>query len=187
MRDLLDPKWRGKIISSDPRLGDGLMTAGAVRRRVGDDALRALLVDQRPTVTRVGWDGGLAEAFARGSHAIARNLRPKPLTVVREKGLGRNVEYLDLPEVDFVPSTALLYLNGAPHPAAARLYANWILTQEGQTLLASSLPTNSARTDVPPFEFDSIGSPGNAYYDPDRETEHAHLAETERIVMRLLR
>jgi ABC-type glycerol-3-phosphate transport system substrate-binding protein len=148
--------------------------------------LRPLLVDQQPSVSLSGWDAALAEAFARGSHPVARGLRPKPLAPVRARGLGQNVKYLDLPDADFVPSTALLYLDGAPHPAAARLFANWILSPEGQTVLTGSLPTNSARTDIPPFEPDGIGAAGNAYFEPDREASYAHIAATQRFVNGLL-
>src|SRR5687768_6910543 len=35
--DLLDPKWAGKIVSSDPRRGIGLHSAAAVARSAGPD------------------------------------------------------------------------------------------------------------------------------------------------------
>jgi iron(III) transport system substrate-binding protein len=186
--DLLDPKWRGQVLSSDPRFGDALLSAASVARHHGWDVLKRLLIDQRPAmIPASGWSPGLAESFVRGSYPIARGLRPKPLFDVRARGLAANVAYLDLPDADFAPSTAMLLVDRAPHPAAARLFANWILTREGQTILAGSLPTNSARTDVATFEPDGIGGPGNTYYDPDREANQAHAAETERFVRELLR
>jgi iron(III) transport system substrate-binding protein len=186
--DLLDPKWRGKVMSSDPRTGNALTSATSVAQRHGRDVLRRLLVDQRPTMIPTdGWSPERAEAFIRSSYPIAQGLRPKPLAQARAKGIAGNVAFLDLPDADFVPSTAMLHVEGAPHPAAARLFANWILTRDGQSLLTSSLPTNSARTDVPPSEPDGIGAPTNTYYDPDREANKTHAAETARFVQDLLR
>ena len=74
-----------------------------------------------------------------------------------------------------------------PHPAAARLFANWLLTREGQTVLTSSLPANSARTDVPPHQSEGVAAPGVAYYEPDREANYPHTADTQRLVRSLLR
>jgi iron(III) transport system substrate-binding protein len=187
VRDLLDPKWRGRVLSSDPRTGDGLTAATAVAKTHGEEVLRQLLVDQRPTyIPSDGWSSARAAEFVRGPFPIARNLRPKPLAEVRAAGLAQNLRYLDLPDADFVPSVAMMYVNGAPHPAAAKLFANWILTREGQTLLTANLPTNSARTDVPPFDPDAVGAPGNTYYDPDATANEAHAAKTATFVRGLL-
>ncbi|HEU5317943.1 MAG TPA: substrate-binding domain-containing protein [Chloroflexota bacterium] len=183
--DLLDPKWRGKIVTSEPELGAGLMSAANVLRSHGEGVLKRLLVDQRPVMISAARER--VEALIRGRFAFAFALRPKALAEFREAGAARNVALLDLPDADFVPSTALLYLDRAPHPAAARLFANWILTREGQTVLAEHAPTNSARLDVPPFEPDGIATPGAAYFDPDRESSYAHLAATRRTVMEVLR
>jgi hypothetical protein len=129
---------------------------------------------------------GVTEPLARGRYPIALGVRPKALDPLRERGIGHQVRYLDLPDADFVPAGSLLHFDRAPHPAAARLFANWVLTREGQTLLAGGLQTNSARTDVPPFQRDEMGGAGGAYYEPDRESNFAHTAATQTLIRGLL-
>ena len=184
VRDLLDPKWRGQIISTDPRIGLGLMAATAVRASHGDDVLKELLVDQRPVLGPGARD--TAAKLIDGRFPIGLGLRPKALQPFRDQGLADKIKWLDLPDADFVPSTAMLYFAGAPHPATATLFANWFLGQEAQATLCRSYPTNSARLDVAPFELDCVGAPGQTYFEPDREASYASLAETQRLVRDLL-
>jgi ABC-type Fe3+ transport system substrate-binding protein len=104
-----------------------------------------------------------------------------------ERGRGSAVpqRYLNLPDVDFATSSTLLTFDRAAHPTAARLFANWVLVQEAQAVLARSLPTNSGRTDVAPGSPDEAvapGSPAGAYYKPDREVNLARAADTQRFV-----
>ena len=182
---LLDPTWRGRILSSDPRVGTALLSAASVARRAGADVLRRLLVDQRPALSREA-GRSVTEPLVRGRYPVALGVRPKALQEFRDQGLGHKVRFLDLPDADFAATLGLLHFDRAPHPAAAALFANWALTAEGQRLLASSLPTNSARSDVPGFEPDGIGTQGTSYYEPDREANFAHTAATERLVRGLL-
>jgi len=185
VKDLVDPKWAGMLISSDPRIGLGLNSAAAVARTWGTGVVRQLLIDQRPVISIGGRD--LAEALVSGRYPIALGLRPKALAGFREQGLASKVRFLDLADADFAATTSLLYFDRAPHPAAARLFANWILTREGQALLTGSLPTNSARTDVAPFEPEGIATVGKAYYEPEREANYQHTADTQKFVTDLLR
>lgn len=180
VEDLVDRKWRGKIISSDPRIGLGLVSAASVAKNWGTDVVKQLLVDQRPTFSVGGRH--LTEALVRGRHPIALGVRPKALSEFRDQGLGDKVKFLDLPDADFAATTSLMYFDRAPHPAAARLFANWILTREGQTVLTSNLPTNSARTDVAAFERDGIGTAGKTYYEPDREANYQHTADIQKFI-----
>lgn len=182
-RDLLDPKWRGTVITTDPRTGGGLISAANVAKHWGDDAVRRLLVDQRPTISA---GGGALNALVTGSHPIALGVRPRALQPFRDRGVTGHIKFLDLPDADFVSGTGLLAFNNTPHPAATRLFLNWVLTREGQTLMAQSLLTNSARTDVEIYEKDGVGQPGKPYYEPDREANYAHTAATQQFVRGLL-
>jgi iron(III) transport system substrate-binding protein len=185
VQDLLDPRWKGRILSLDPRVGSGLLSAASVARTWGADAVRQLLVDQQPTFRSWG-PTEATNALVRGEYPIALGMRPKALNPLREQGLGHQVRYLDLPDADFVATMGMLYFDRAPHPAAARLFANWILTEEAQTLLTRSLATNSARSDVEAFEPDGVGTAGLSYYEPDREANYAHTAATRQLVHDLL-
>jgi iron(III) transport system substrate-binding protein len=183
--DLLDPRWRGAILTLDPRLGTGLLSAASIARTWGTDLVRQLLVDQQPIIYSSGPDD-VTQRLARGDYPIALGVRPKALNPLRARGQGANVQYVDLPDADFVACGSMLSCDHAPHPAAAKLFANWILTREAQTLLASTLTTNSARADVPPFEPDGTATPGAAYYESDREANYEHTAATRQFVHSLL-
>lgn len=63
--------------------------------------------------------------------------------------------------------------NHQPNPNAARLFINWFLTKEAQTLLSKSVLAQSARDDVPTDFLDAVTvrKPGVKYY--RMETEEA--------------
>ena len=178
VRDLLDPRWRGRVLTSDPRIGIALNAAAAVAMHHDRDVLRRLLVDQRPMRSPGGVH--LAQELVSGRVPIVLGLRPKALEEFRDRGADR-VSFLDLPDVDFVPSTAMLAFERSSHPAAARLFANWFLTREAQEIVGRTMPVNSARLDVPVFELIDVGA-GTGYYDPDREANYGQLADVGRFV-----
>jgi hypothetical protein len=52
-RDLLNPKWRGKISTEDPTTtGAGANMAARFYTQVGEESIKALYIDQKPTPTR---------------------------------------------------------------------------------------------------------------------------------------
>jgi iron(III) transport system substrate-binding protein len=181
-RDLLDPKWRGRILSLDPHGGTALLSATSVAKAHGFDVVGRLLVDQRPVIERSGSGNAVTEALARGEYPIALGVRPKALEPLRAKGIGMNVAYLDLVDADFVATNLLFSFAKAGHSSAGALFANWMLTRDAQSVLTAGLGTNSARVDVAASEPDGIARADQSHFEPEREANDAHTEATLRFV-----
>ncbi len=151
-KDLLDPKWKGKIVIDDPRKpGPGMATFVflSLHPELGMDYIRALarqepfiLKDYRQEVNFVAQ--GRYPILLGGWNVPAEDLIKKglPIAIVNP---GQLREGSDLSAV----TGALGLYNKAPHPHAARVYINWLLSKEGQTMFAKAMNYISARVDVP--------------------------------------
>jgi iron(III) transport system substrate-binding protein len=139
--DFLDPKWKGKL-SLDTEAFEWM---GFLLTHMGEQ--RALRYFDRLTQQDV--------KFLRGRSLQLQLLAAGefPITMVSNANLildlkkaGAPIEPIRIPPVLLRPSLLLLAAN-APHPHAAMLYLDFLLSKDGQHLLASSgrLP---ARTDV---------------------------------------
>ncbi|HZS02999.1 MAG TPA: extracellular solute-binding protein [Chloroflexota bacterium] len=148
-RDLLDPKWRGKIVIQDPRGGAGLGFLATFLKVHGEQFVRDLL-SQDLVVT--GDNRQLAEWIVRGRYPIAIGLRSYDLRVFQQEGLGKNVQ--PVRTVEALPlsigSGSIQALTQAPHPNAVKVFSNWLMTQRTQQALSQATGENSRRTDVPP-------------------------------------
>jgi len=144
--DLLDPKWKGQIVINDPTIsGRGLDWFQVMDRLLGPDYMKKLL-DQEPVVTR---DRRLqVEWLARGKYAAGLALDTSVTQEFIKKGA----------QIKFVwpregvqlgaEKGGLALINKAPHPQAAKVFANWLLTREAQGLWSRDEGLQSARTDV---------------------------------------
>ena len=74
------------------------------------------------------------------------------LRMFRARGQGKEVEGVTAPEVSmWTPGAGTLgILEGSPHPNAARVYINWLLSKKGQKVWSVATGNNSRRTDVSP-------------------------------------
>lgn len=149
-KDLLKPEWKGKIIMGDPTVPSAAASwfAGMAfgMPQLGLPYLREL-AKQEPLVTR---DLRLqVEWIARGKYAIG--LAAQQDFVTEFIKTGAPLKWVS-PEDGVwlaVGSGYITLLNKPPHPNAAKLFLNWVLTRDTQTLLSKSTGNQSARLDVP--------------------------------------
>jgi len=151
-KDLLNPKFKGKIVMDDPTTagpGQATFTFFYLHPDLGPNFIRAL-AKQEPLALKdynQEMDGiakgkflvliGVSDIFAQG-----RMEAGMPIAILDPHKIK---EGSDTGCVD----GALTMFNRAPHPNAAKVYINWLLSKEGQTAYALLNGNISTRLDVP--------------------------------------
>ncbi|HLY66225.1 MAG TPA: extracellular solute-binding protein [Chloroflexota bacterium] len=181
---LWDPQWKGKIAMQDPReLSSGAGTMAAWLALRGEDRVRAFLRDQQPVVTRDRRQ--LGEWVVRGQYPIGLAVSMPVLLEFQAQGLDiSSIKPLDTEN----PLAAYLSVGGGvlgmfdhtPHPNAAKLFVNWLLSAEGQTVFSRETGYNSRRSDVPVVDQKTAIGPNTKYtIDNGRED---FLATVQKVV-----
>lgn len=159
-KDLLNPQYKGKITMDDPSVtGPG----NAVIAHLGYslwgetetvDFLRRLIRDQGMDIQRD--DRIQMESVARGKFAIA--FSPLPDIAAEFLSIGAPVKFSLVKEDNRITSAAAAL--GVPdrfaHPNATKVFINWLLTKEGQTIFSQSFGNPSSRADVPTKDFSPL-------------------------------
>lgn len=145
--DFLDPKWKGKIGLSDPRVpGSGLSVWSYLWDIKGEDYLKKL-VQQDLFVTQNLRQ--LAEALAKAKVALTLGIGVAQTEPFVKAGLP--VKSLPEPR-EGTPSSngygSLAILKNPPHPNAAKVFVNWLLSKDGQELYSRALLHGTRRLDV---------------------------------------
>jgi iron(III) transport system substrate-binding protein len=155
--DLLAPKWKGKLLGMDPRSSAPPTPILILYHRadVGPEFVRRLYKETEITLFR---------DRAQGTNWLASGKFPLCL-------LCRDIDKAakqGLPVEDIAPdqlkegasiggggSSVVVLINRAPHPNAARVFINWYLSRQGQTVWQSVMnkkeveASDSMRIDIP--------------------------------------
>ncbi len=167
-RSLLEPKWKGKILVYDPTIpgpGNALMTT--VGEIMGTNYLRELAkqepVFNRDMRTQVEW-------IARSKYAVALGFE---FTLFEQmRGQGAPLVHVVPAEGTYFGSAfgSMVVFERPGNPNATRVFTNWLLSKEGQTLFARAAKEQSRRADVPPeLVPDRLFQEGMKYVDFDTE------------------
>ena len=191
-KDLTDSKYKGKIMIADPRTeGRGYWPMTTLRANLGGDVadpiIRALLTDQEPFI---GSDARqMTEMMARGRYSIGIGAVDEQIIVdFQAQGVGKELEAIDNnDEWTYVSGTNIWLVDKAPHPNAAKLFINWLLTKEGQTIWSKELQTNSRRVDVPAGAEERQPQRGKKYVQIDAENLIPEIDKTRELITEVLK
>ncbi len=148
-KDLLDPKWKGKIASQDPRSsGSGANSAVHFYTQLGPEYVKRLYIDQKPVYSADRRQ--LSDWLARGTYPICLTCRADDLKVLIKEGY-KIQEVFEIEGLkNRVNSTPFLmtYANKAPHPNAAKVFINWTAGKEALEIYSKDYESVTLRTDV---------------------------------------
>ena len=199
---LLDPKWKGKFVLNDPLpTGSGHVTFRWIWRLMGPEKAKdyyrkihanAGVVD-RDQRRQIEW-------IAQGKYAFLLAPSDGTLAQLLERGLKLGIlpEFKDHATYITASFGSAMLINKAPHPNAATVFLNWVLTKEGQTYWSKALDHVSKRVDVatdhiPPYVipppdakfFSGEPKPGYRYWLSHSEENVTRTAEEEKILKEL--
>ncbi|HEX3243829.1 MAG TPA: extracellular solute-binding protein [Chloroflexota bacterium] len=191
-KDIVDPKFKGKIALADPRTeGRGYWPMTTLRANLGgavaDDLIRKLLTDMDPFI---GTDARqMTEAMARGRYAVGIGAVDEQIIVdFQDQGVGKELQAIDNNEEwTYVSGTNIWLVDHAPHPNAAKLFINWLLTKDGQTVWSRELQTNSRRVDVPAGAEERQPQPGKKYVQIDAESLIPEIDKTRELITEIMK
>src|SRR6266481_3768088 len=185
--DYFDPRWKGKIA------GQGMGDPSGLRQMIdsyfepdrGQEWVRTYLLDE--TGITFSDDRRILETWLTGGRfplqAVATG--SEDLITLAKKGLP--IKQIFLPkQVGLIRAggsgCCISAFANAPHPNAAKLFVNWFLSKEGQTLTHTMIPNidrSSLRNDVPFGEVlpEQRRVPGVEYGFPDADPKFAARQE----------
>jgi len=148
-KDILDPKYRGKIISHDPRSpGPGQGATSWLYNRFGLEFVKAFHLGQKVKFTRDNRQ--VVESVIRGTTPIAFGSLQSFIERFRRKGISNLAVVLPADAPGYVTGgfSVLKQAKGVPHPNAAKVFINWYISRPGQEVYESVMLATSLRTDV---------------------------------------
>jgi iron(III) transport system substrate-binding protein len=142
-QDLLQPKWRGKMnFGSDEYAWYSVVLDGMGKAK-GLDFMKALARQQ------LHIPGGSSimrlQLMLAGESAVAVAARGRRATEYKEKGAP--IDYRLLDPYPGEPN-GLALMRRAAHPHASILFIDWMLSEEGQTVLAQQIPRITLRKGI---------------------------------------
>jgi iron(III) transport system substrate-binding protein len=151
--DLAKPYWRNKLTIDNLEVsgtGYNWLTAIVANESIGWKFIEAL-GKNKPGLER--GHAGRAQKVAAGEYAGAAEMSDFHLKNIRDAAAAVPLRGVWPREgVPSEPWTAAI-LTRAPHPNAARLFLDFLLSREGQALYVETMGWTSARADVPPPGF----------------------------------
>jgi ABC-type Fe3+ transport system substrate-binding protein len=193
--DFFDPRWKGKIA------GQGMGDPSGIRQMIdsyfepdrGPEWVRTYLLNAGVTFSD---DRRIIETWLVGGrfplYAVATG--SEELIGLAKKGLPIKQRFMEKQQGVIRAGGSGCCISAfanAPHPNAAKLFINWFLSKEGQTLTHTMVPNldrASLRNDIPPGEVvpEQRRAPGVEYAFPDADPKFgARQEEAQKLIYKI--
>jgi iron(III) transport system substrate-binding protein len=148
-KQLLEPKFKGKIVAYDPRSGGpGQQMVGYIGATFGIDFLKALYVGQQVTYSQDSRQ--MADWVSRGVYSVGLGVLLPDYVNLHDAGVTNMVPaaMTDGPGTLSGGFSVMIIPKKAPHPNAQIVFLNWAASQHGQAVYSKVEHQLSRRVDV---------------------------------------
>lgn len=176
-KDLLNPKWKGKVVLYDPAIPSAaagwasFIIGTAYGMEAGTKFLKDFAATQPVMIKDVRQQ---VEWVARGKYAIG--VGSQHAEISNFKMLGTPIDMQRFVEGGNInPASGFIERpHNMPHPNAATVYLNWVLTDEGQSVIAEGMSSPPMRRGVSAKGIDpmKIAKPGEKAFLTTEEFYH---------------
>lgn len=188
---LLNPKLKGKIVINDPLVsGAAVPTFRLIWVKLGPEKAKEFyrsLRDQAGVIDRD--QRRQIEWIAQGKYAFLLAPSEGVMSQLLQRGLKFEIleEFRDIGTYIGASFGTAMLINKAPHPQAAKVFINWILTRDGQYAWSKVMNHVSRRLDVPTdhLEAYSVPRPGGKYWEGYTEKAQTRTPEEEKLLKEL--
>jgi len=153
---LLNPKWKGKIGIHEPRVQGAGQAIWIYLWKVKGEAFLTKLVEQDLFVSTDHRQ--LGDALAKGKLALV--LGPTYYTLLPYIQAGIPLKALPTPKEGIHATSGsggISIVKNPPHPNAAKVFVNWLLSKEGQEIFGKATGQATRRLDVDTKWLQGIG------------------------------
>jgi iron(III) transport system substrate-binding protein len=143
--DVLKPKYKGKLAMTDPSFTSlQLMVVSTLARKFGWDYYKKLKAND---IMIVQSNQQVLDTIKRGERPIALGALDSYAAVARKQG--HKIQSIYPSDGTFIIPSPTAIIKGSPHPNAAKLFANFMLSDAAQKLFPAN-GAYSARVDIGP-------------------------------------
>src|SRR5262249_55473841 len=129
----------------------------------------------------------IAEAVVRGTYPIGLGVTQQVLQQFIDAGVANDVKLVDVDGATAIIDTSVSRFEGAPHPNAATVFLNWILSKDGQQAWTDHIQGGSRRLDVSQPDPTLVPLPGREYFRSGPESSIPQGAEVQKYLADLVK
>ena len=158
-RDLLLPRWKGKMSFGEPNVGATTYSVIVVLmdHKVWDeDYIRALYRQELHFVVSPPDE---LLMLARGENNVVAVVADSVASRFAQEGAP--IRAIDMKDGVVLSTASVAAIAKGPNPNAARVFLNWIFSREGQTIAGELMGSKMVRKDVPDIRPQAVQTPMN--------------------------